>query len=73
MAVRDYIQCIVFVDAEIKALQEVIYQAHSSFVQQKYNKNHIESKLASIFKNNIEAYRKRIGDPKLRIREHLLI
>lgn len=60
---RDYIQCIIFVDADIKALQEVIYQAHSSFVQQKYNKNHIESKLASIFKNNIEAYRKRIGDP----------
>ena len=73
MAVRDYIQCIVFVDAEIKALQEVIYQAHSSFVQQKYNKNHIESKLASIFKNNIEAYRKRIGDPKASFTESQIL
>ena len=70
---RDYIQCIVFVDADIKALQEVIYQAHSSFVQQKYNKNHIESKLASIFKNNIEAYRKRIGDPKASFTESQIL
>ena len=60
---RDYIQCIIFVNTEIKALQEVIYEAHSTFVQQKYNKNHIESKLASIYRNNIEAYRARIGDP----------
>jgi hypothetical protein len=61
---RDYIQCIIFVNAEIKSLQEVIYEAHSTFVQQKYNRNHIESKLASIYKNKIKAYRASIGDPQ---------
>lgn len=60
---RKYILCIVFINTEIKTLQEVIFQAHSTFAQQKYNRNHIESKLASIYKKNIEAYRKRIGNP----------
>jgi hypothetical protein len=60
---RDRIPCIVFVHPDVNELRVVIYQAHTDFVQQRYKKSHIDAKLAHIFAQRIETYRKQMGDP----------
>lgn len=57
------IQCIVFVEPNIAKLREVIYQAHTDLVQQKYKKSHIDAKLADIYKQKIDDFRKRVNNP----------
>ncbi|MFC2016207.1 hypothetical protein ACFLUF_00665 [Chloroflexota bacterium] len=60
---RNRIQCIVFVDPDINALRVTVYEAHTDFVQQRYKKSHIDAKLADIYGQKIEAFRKRVGNP----------
>jgi hypothetical protein len=66
---RATIPCIVFVHPLVPDLQVVIYEAHTDFVQQRYKKSHIDAKLADIYRQKIEAYRKQVGDPNARFTE----
>lgn len=59
---RKKIPCIVFVEPDISRLREVIYEAHTDFVQQRYKKSHMDAKLAAMYAQKIEAFRNRIGD-----------
>ena len=59
---RDRIQCIVFIDPDVNALRVTVYEAHTDFVQQRYKKSHIDAKLADIYGQKIEAFRKRVGN-----------
>lgn len=61
---RDRIQCIVFVAPDVDALRITVYEAHTDFVQQRYKKSHIDAKLADIYAQKIEAFRKRVGNPQ---------
>ena len=60
---KKQIQCLIFVEPNIAKLREVIYQAHTDLVQQKYKKSHIDAKLADIYKQKIEDFRKRVNNP----------
>jgi len=66
---KQTISCIVFVHPNVADLRIVIYEAHTDFVQQRYKKSHIDAKLADIFQQRIEAYRKHVGDPNARYSE----
>ena len=70
---RKKIPCIVFVNPDIDELRVVIYQAHTDFVQQRYKKSHVDAKLADIYNQKIEAYRKQIGDPNARFSEAIIL
>lgn len=59
---RDRIQCIVFVDPDVDTLRITVYEAHTDFVQQRYKKSHIDAKLADIYAQKIEAFRKKVGN-----------
>lgn len=59
---RDRIMCIVFVDPDVNALRITVYEAHTDYVQQRYKKSHIDAKLADIYAQKIEAFRKRVGN-----------
>lgn len=61
---RDAIACIVFVEPDTAKLREVIYEAHTDFVQQRYKKSHMDAKLADIFAQRIADFRDRVGDPE---------
>ena len=63
------ISCIIFVTPDVDKMREVVYLAHSDFLQQRYKKSHIDAKLAEIYKQKIEAFRKRVGDPNARYSE----
>ena len=60
---RETIPCIVFVHPPVADIRVVIYEAHTDFVQQRYKKSHTDAKLADIYGQKIEAYRKQVGDP----------
>jgi hypothetical protein len=60
---RTKLPCIVFVEPDISKLREVIYEAHTDFVQQRYKKSHMDAKLADMYRQKIEDFRTRIGDP----------
>ena len=60
---KDRISCLVFVSPDVNALRVTVYEAHTDFVQQRYKKSHIDAKLADIYGQKIEAFRKRCGDP----------
>jgi len=66
---RKKIQCIIFVHPNVDKMRIVIYQAHTDFVQQRYKKSHIDAKLADIYKQRVEAFRKAVGDPNARYSE----
>ena len=66
---RPAIPCIVFVHPLVPDLRVVIYEAHTDFVQQRYKKSHIDAKLADIYLQKIEAYRKQVGDPNAHFTE----
>ena len=66
---RTKIPCIIFVTPDVDKMREVVYLAHSDFLQQRYKKSHIDAKLAEIYKQKIEAFRKRVGDPNARYSE----
>jgi hypothetical protein len=70
---RHKIQCIVFVHPDVDELRIVIYQAHTDFVQQRYKKSHIDAKLADIYSQRIEAFRKQVGDPNARYSEAAIL
>jgi len=70
---RDRIPCIIFVHPEVSELRVVIYQAHTDFVQQKYKKSHIDAKLAAMFSEKIDMYRKQIGDPNAAYSEEIIL
>lgn len=59
---KEKIPCIVFVNADTAKLREVIYEAHTDFVQQRYKKSHMDAKLADIYSQKIIDFRKSIGD-----------
>lgn len=59
---RAKLLCIVFVNPNVGQLREVIYQAHTDFVQQRYKKSHIDAKLADIYREKIEKFRLRVGN-----------
>lgn len=61
---RDRISCLIFVSPDVNALRVTVYEAHTDFVQQRYKKSHIDAKLADIYGQKIEAFRKRCGDPQ---------
>lgn len=61
---RERIQCIIFVDPDVSALRVTVYEAHTDFVQQRYKKSHIDAKLADIYGQKIEAFRKKVGNPQ---------
>ena len=60
---RERVPCIVFVDPDVNALRVTVYEAHTDFVQQRYKKSHIDAKLADIYGQKIEAFRKKVGNP----------
>ena len=66
---RKKIRCIVFINPDVDKMRIVVYLAHSDFLQQRYKKSHIDAKLADIYKQRIEAFRKRVGDPNARYSE----
>jgi hypothetical protein len=66
---RKKIPCIVFINPDVDKMRIVVYLAHSDFLQQRYKKSHIDAKLAEIYKQKIEAFRKRVGDPNARYSE----
>ena len=66
---RKKIPCIIFVNPDVNKMRVVVYLAHSDFLQQRYKKSHIDAKLADIYKQRIEAFRKRVGDPNARYSE----
>jgi hypothetical protein len=66
---RSSLPCLVFVHPKVPDLRVVIYEAHTDFVQQRYKKSHIDAKLADIYRQKIEAYRKQVGDPDARFTE----
>ena len=70
---RKKLQCIVFVEADIAELRLVIYQAHTDLVQQRYKKSHIDAKLADIFAEKVDAYRRQIGDPEAQYSEAIIL
>lgn len=70
---RQKIQCIVFVHPDVDDVRIVIYQAHTDFVQQRYKKSHIDAKLADIYSQRIEAFRKQVGDPHARYSEAAIL
>lgn len=59
---RQKIACLIFLNPNIAKLREVIYEAHTDFVQQRYKKSHMDAKMADMYRQKIEDYRKRIGD-----------
>ena len=61
---KDRIPCLVFVSPDVNALRVTVYEAHTDFVQQRYKKSHIDAKLADIYGQKIEAFRKRWGNPQ---------
>ena len=63
------IPCIIFVNPDVDKMREVVYLAHSDFLQQRYKKSHIDAKLAEIYKQKIEAFRKKVGDPNAKYSE----
>lgn len=66
---RKKIPCIIFINPDVDKMRIVVYLAHSDFLQQRYKKSHIDAKLAEIYKQKIEAFRKRVGDPNARYSE----
>ena len=66
---RKTIPCIIFINPDVDKMRIVTYLAHSDFLQQRYKKSHIDAKLADIYKQRIEAFRKRVGDPNARYSE----
>ena len=50
-------------------MREIVYLAHSDFLQQRYKKSHIDAKLAEIYKQRVETFRKKIGDPNAKYSE----
>jgi hypothetical protein len=60
---RDRVPCIVFVEPDVNSLRVTVYEAHTDFVQQRYKKSHIDAKLADIFGQKIELFRKKVGNP----------
>lgn len=70
---RKKIPCIVFLHPDVDELRIVIYQAHTDFVQQRYKKSHIDAKLADIYGQKIEAYRRQVGDPSARYSEAVIL
>jgi len=66
---RNKIPCLIFINPDVDKMRIVVYLAHSDFLQQRYKKSHIDAKLAEIFKQKIEAFRKRVGDPNARYSE----
>jgi len=63
------IPCIVFINPDVNKLREVVYLAHSNFIQQRYKKSHIDAKLAEIYKQKIESYRRKVGNPNAKYSE----
>lgn len=63
------IQCIIFINPDVNKLREVVYLAHSNFIQQRYKKSHIDAKLAEIYKQKIESFRKKVGNPNAKYSE----
>jgi hypothetical protein len=70
---RKDLPCIIFVHPDIDELRVVIYQAHTDFVQQRYKKSHIDSKLAAIYNQKIEAFRRQVGDPNATYSEAVIL
>ena len=66
---RKTIPCIIFINPDVDKIRIVVYLAHSDFLQQRYKKSHIDAKLADIYMQRIEAFRKRVGDPNARYSE----
>lgn len=60
---RNRIPCLIFVHPDVNSLRVTVYEAHTDFVQQRYKKSHIDAKLADIYGQKIEAFRRRVGDP----------
>jgi hypothetical protein len=70
---RETLPCIVYVHPDVDELRVVIYQAHTDFVQQRYKKSHIDAKLADIYNQKIEAFRKQVGDPTAQYSEEVIL
>lgn len=60
---KDRIPCLVYVSPDVAYLRVTVYEAHTDFVQQRYKKSHIDAKLADIYGQRIEAFRKKVGNP----------
>jgi hypothetical protein len=64
------LMCIVFVDPDITKIREVVYQAHTDFVQQRYKKSHMDAKLADMYKDKISKYREKVGNSEAAYSEY---
>lgn len=66
---RKKIPVIIFLHPDVNKMRITVYQAHTDFVQQRYKKSHIDAKLADIYKQKIEDFRRKVGDPNARYSE----
>jgi hypothetical protein len=60
---RQSIACIVFLNPDVDDLRVTVFDAHTTFLQQRYKRSHIAEKLAVIYRERIEAYRESVGNP----------
>lgn len=70
---RASIPCIIFLDTDVDALRVTVFEAHTTFLQQRYKRSHIADKLASIYQERVAAYRESIGNPNAPFTEKAIL
>ena len=79
---RDRVPCIVFVNSDpeeakqrawVEELRVTVFEAHTTFLQQRYKKSHIDDKLAAIFADRIQAFREAVGNPQASYTETVIL
>ena len=59
---RESIPCIVFLNPDVDALRVTVFEAHTTFLQQRYKRSHIDDKLAVIYAERIADFRSAVGN-----------
>jgi hypothetical protein len=70
---RTSVPCIVFLTSDVDALRMTVFEAHTTFLQQRYKRSHIADKLASIYLERVAAYRDSIGNPNAPFTENTIL
>ena len=60
---RQEIPCIVFLNPDVDDLRVTVFEAHTTFLQQRYKRSHIDEKLAVIYAERIAEFRSALGNP----------
>lgn len=70
---RTSIPCMVFLNTDVDALRVTVFEAHTTFLQQRYKRSHIADKLATIYWERVAAYRESIGNPNAPFTEKAIL